>query len=559
MFDLEDTKRVKEIEDIHEQEEEELAKILSVKYGVRYVNLKTVSINTDALRVIPEPISQTLKIAAFDLLGKKLKVAVISPTDPEIQNYLKKLEENGYLLTVYMISHKSLEKAWSRYKEVSYTTKTTAGMIDISAENVENILNKTDNLEDIKEIFQEILTSKQPHIISRFFEAVLAGALGVKASDIHIEPETDSITLRFRLDGVLTVVAKFDTQIYKLLISRIKLIAGLKLNITKKPQDGRLSIKLKNKEIEIRVSVLPGAYGESVVLRLLDPDSISVNIEELGIEKHLFEILKKEIHRPNGMILNTGPTGSGKTTSLYAFLKTIHSTENKIITIENPIEYHLPGIVQTQVDIDKGYTFAEGLKSSLRQDPDVIMVGEIRDYDTAKIAVNSALTGHLVFSTLHTNDAAGTFYRLIDLGIQPNIISTAVNIVIAQRLVRKPCEFCKKEVLIEGDDKKIISRVLSEITDISKYTNNTEKMVVPIGCKECNNTGYKGRIGIFEAIIVDAETSKLLEMNPGKEEIKGVFKKQGILSLAQDGIVKILTGATTLSEVRRVVDLEEEL
>ncbi|MBU4536572.1 Flp pilus assembly complex ATPase component TadA [Patescibacteria group bacterium] len=269
MFDLEDIKREKEIEDIHEQEEEELAKILSVKYSVRYVNLKTVSINTDALRVIPELISQTLKIAAFDLVGKRLKVAVISPTDPETQNYLKKLEEDGYLLTIYMISHKSLEKAWSRYKEVSYTTKTTAGMIDISTENVENILNKTGNLEDIKEVFQEILTSKQPHIISRFFEAVLAGALGVNASDIHIEPEMDSITLRFRLDGVLTIIAKFDSQIYKLLISRIKLISGLKLNITKKPQDGRLSIKLKDKDIEIRVSVLPGAYGESVVFLFL--------------------------------------------------------------------------------------------------------------------------------------------------------------------------------------------------------------------------------------------------------------------------------------------------
>lgn len=567
MFDLKDIKKEEGVDVLLEQEEEELAKILSVKYGIRYVNLKTVSINTDALRIIPEEKSRKIKVVVFDILGKKIKVAVISPTNKETQKYLKELKEKGYTLDVYMISHKSIEKAWNRYSEISYTTKTSAGMIDISTENIEDIFEKTKNLDDIKKTFQEILSSDQPHIISRFFEAILAGALSVKASDIHIEPEESSITLRFRLDGVLVVITEFDSKIYKLLISRIKLIAGLKLNIIQKPQDGRLSIKLKDpksetgqrKSIEIRVSVLPGAYGESVVMRLLDPDSISVTIDKLGIEKRLFEIIQREIRRPNGMILNTGPTGSGKTTSLYAFLKTIHSTENKIITIENPIEYHLPGVVQTQINLEKGYTFLEGLKSSLRQDPDVIMVGEIRDSETAKIAVNSALTGHLVFSTLHTNDAAGTFYRLIDLEIQPSIISTAVNIVIAQRLVRKPCEFCKKEILIGGKDKEIISKILNEIDNVNNYTQNIEKMFISVGCDKCNNTGYKGRIGIFEAILVDSETSKLLEQNPGKNEIKNVFKKQGLLSLAQDGVVKVLTGATTLSEVRRVVDLEETL
>ncbi len=557
MFNLKNIKDQKDILVLREQEEEELAKILSIKYGVRYINLKTVSINTDALRIIPEKLSRKIKISAFDKVGKKIKIVVISPQDIEVKNYIKKLEEKGYSVITYMVSHKSLEKTWDRYSEISYTTKTTAGMIDISSENIEDIFEKTKNLDDIKTTFQEILKSKQPHIISRFFEAILAGALSVKASDIHIEPEESSITLRFRLDGVLIVIVKFDKQIYKLLLSRIKLISGLKINITKKPQDGRLSIKLKEKDIEIRVSALPGAYGESIVLRLLDPDTISVETEDLGIEKHLLEILKKEIHRPNGMILNTGPTGSGKTTTLYAFLKKIHSTENKIITIENPIEYHLPGIVQTQVNINKGYTFLEGLKSSLRQDPDVIMVGEIRDSETAKIAVNSALTGHLVFSTLHTNNAVGAFYRLIDLGVQPKIISSAINVVIAQRLVRKPCEHCKKEILIEGKDKEIISKILNEIDDVNKYTNNTNKMVEIVGCKKCNNTGYKGRIGIFEAILVDAETSKLLEQNPRKEEVKNVFKKQGLLSLAQDGIIKVLTKVTTLSEVRRVVDLEE--
>ncbi|MCK5285655.1 MAG: Flp pilus assembly complex ATPase component TadA [Candidatus Pacebacteria bacterium] len=556
MFDLKNIKEQKDVQLLREQEEEELAKILSVKYDVRYINLKTVSIKTDALKIVPEKKSRELKIIVFEKVGKKIKVAVISPKETETVVYLKKLEEKGYSLTIYMVSHKSIEKAWSRYAEMSYNTKTTAGLVDIVPENVENIFSKTTNLEDLKEILKDILNSKVQHITSRFFEAILAGALATGASDIHIEPEEDFITLRFRLDGVLVVVAKFKKHLYKLLLSRIKLISGLKLNVTKKPQDGRLSIKLQEKSVEIRVSVLPDAYGESIVLRLLDPANISVTIKDLGIEKNLFEILNKEIHRPNGMILNTGPTGSGKTTSLYAFLRKIHTPENKIITIENPIEYHLPGIVQTQINIDKGYTFLEGLKSSLRQDPDIIMVGEIRDTDTAKVAVNSALTGHLVFSTLHTNNAVGTFYRLIDLGIQANIISTAINIIIAQRLVRKPCEHCKKEVLIEEKDKEEISKILGEIDNVEKYTTNTEKMFVPVGCDECNNTGYKGRIGIFEAILVNAEISKLLEQNPGKEVIKTIFKQQGLLSLAQDGVIKVLNGDTTLDELRRVIDLE---
>ncbi|MCK4918403.1 MAG: type II/IV secretion system protein [Candidatus Pacebacteria bacterium] len=556
MFNLKDIKDHKDIQSLREQEEEELAKILSVKYGVRYINLKTTLISNDALRIIPEKKSREFKIIAFEKIGKKIKVAVISPKENNTQKYLDFLEKKGYSISVYMVSHKSLEKAWTRYSEMSYNTKTTAGMIDISLENVESIFQKTTNLKDLKETLKEILSSKDPHITSRFFEAILAGSLATKASDIHIEPEEDSVTLRFRLDGVLVVITKFEKHLYKLLLSRIKLISGLKLNVVKKPQDGRLSIKLKEKSIEIRVSVLPDAYGESIVLRLLDPDNISVTIEDLGIEKNLFAILDKEIHRPNGMILNTGPTGSGKTTSLYAFLKKIHTPENKIITIENPIEYHLPGIVQTQINIEKGYTFLEGLKSSLRQDPDVIMVGEIRDTDTAKVAVNSALTGHLVFSTLHTNNAVGTFYRLIDLGVQPNIISTAINMVIAQRLIRKPCEYCKKEVLIEGENKQIISKILSEIDNVEKYTNNIEKMFEPVGCPKCNNTGYKGRIGIFEAILVNAEIAKLLEQNPGKEEIKTIFKRQGLLSLSQDGIIKVLNGDTTLSEVQRVIDLE---
>ena len=276
-------------------------------------------------------------------------------------------------------------------------------------------------------------------------EIILAGALSADASDIHIEPQEKQVRLRFRLDGVLHDILLFDYKIYNLILSRIKLVSGLKLNIHNQAQDGRFSIKINEGATEVRTSVIPEAYGESIVLRILNPKSISISFDALGIDKDLMNILEKELKKPNGMILTTGPTGSGKTTTLYAFLRKIYTPETKIITLEDPVEYHLPNIVQTQVEESIGYSFSAGLRSVLRQDPDIIMVGEIRDLETAKTAINSALTGHLVLSTLHTNNAAGTIPRLVDLGVNPASIAPAVNISMAQRLVRKLCGKCKEK------------------------------------------------------------------------------------------------------------------
>jgi type II secretory ATPase GspE/PulE/Tfp pilus assembly ATPase PilB-like protein len=300
-------------------------------------------------------------------------------------------------------------------------------------------------------------------------------------------------------------------------------------------------------------------------MRILDPKSIQVNLEDLGIEPFLFSVISQEIAKPNGLILVTGPTGSGKTTTLYAFLRRIYSVETNIITIEDPVEYHLEGITQTQTDSKKGYTFAEGLRSALRQDPDVIMVGEIRDAETAEIAVQSSLTGHLVFSTLHTNNAAGVIPRLIDLKINPKILVSALSISIAQRLVRKLCQYCKKEQpLSETDDalmKLVLSTIKDEGKDISKYgidPNAPFKIFTPVGCEKCNGTGYKGRIGIFEAIRTDEAIEKVITENPSEREIKKIARNQGTLSMRQDGVVKILNGITSIEEVQSVVDLHEE-
>ncbi len=384
----------------------------------------------------------------------------------------------------------------------------------------------------------------------------MAGALSTQSSDIHWEPEEDYVRLRYRLDGVLIDVLNIDPRTYRLILSRIKLLSNLKLNIDKKAQDGRFSIKTGEIEIEVRTSVIPGAYGESIVLRVLDPRSISVPLEKLGIYPRLLDVLLYEISKPNGLILNTGPTGSGKTTTLYAFLKKIHSPGIKIITIENPIEYHLPGIVQTQVDVKKGYTFLEGLRSALRQDPDVIMVGEIRDTETAEIAINASLTGHLVFSTLHTNNAAGSFPRLIDLDINQKVLTSAINIAMAQRLVRKLCPDCKKGMILEGKKKDLVEKILQDIKDRSYLEGLQTKAIWEVGgCKNCNFSGYKGRTGIYEAVRADEEIEKTVQQNPSEREIWRAAAHQNILNMQQDGIIKALQGITSIDELQRVVDL----
>jgi len=545
------------LEELHKKEEEDLAKTLSEKYGLPYADLLLTPINIDALRVIEEDEAREAKIAPFNIVNKKLSVAVKSPNDTLTQTAINNLEKKGYQVDVYMASMSSLNKVWSRYDDLSYSLETKGGLLDISSEQITNFLSKVHQLKDIKTLIQEIIGMKKTFRISRIVEIILAGALATRASDVHIEPEEDYVRLRYRLDGVLVDILTFDHETYNLMLSRIKLIAGLKLNVKKTSQDGRFSIVIGESDIEIRASVLPGAYDESLVLRILNPKTISVPMEELGIHPRLLEKINPEIGKPNGMILTTGPTGSGKTTTLYAFLRKIHRPEIKIITIENPIEYHLPGIVQTQTDDEKGYTFSLGLRSSLRQDPDVIMVGEIRDSETAGIAVNAALTGHLVFSTLHTNDAAGSFPRLIDLGVNSKIISSALNIALAQRLVRRLCPDCKKKVTPSAEDKAHIEKILGAISDKNYTANLTgDYLWQATGCEKCNQTGYRGRIGLFEAILMDEKIENIISLNPSTREIRKEAAGQNLLTIAQDGIIKVLEGITSLEELKRVVDIE---
>ncbi len=552
-----DAEEQKRIDFLRKREAEELAQILSQKYGVEYVDLSLVAVNTDALRLVPEAEAKDAEVAVFGRVGKRVSVAARSPENPKVKALVAKLQELGYEVTIFITSQESLKRAFTRYADLSYATETKAGVFELSNEELEQLLTKVTKLEDISALITEAITLKHTYRITRILEVILAGGLSTKASDIHFEPEEINVRLRYRLDGVLVDVLTFDHDTYKLILSRLKLLSGLKLNIADEAQDGRFSIKIKGSEIELRTSVLPGNYAETLVLRILNPAAIGVELEALGLEEGLRKRIEKEIEKPNGMILTTGPTGSGKTTTLYAFLRKINKPETKIITIEDPIEYHLPGLVQTQVD-KKTYTFASGLRSALRQDPDIIMIGEIRDGEVATTAINAALTGHLVFSTLHTNNAAGSFPRLIDLGVDEKVLSSSINVAMAQRLVRTLCSTCKKTRQASAEEKKIIDYVLNSITNKAMIPQDTST-IYDAGtgeCPECHGRGYKGRIAIFEAIFMDSAIETILREKPSEREIAEAAKPQGIPTMQQDGILKVLRGVTSLEELRRVVDLD---
>jgi type II secretory ATPase GspE/PulE/Tfp pilus assembly ATPase PilB-like protein len=553
----------KRLDFLRKREEEELAQVLSRKYGVEYVDLSLVAVNSDALRVVPEVEAREAEAAAFGRVGKKLSLAARAPENPKVKTLVQHLTEQGYEVTVFMCSQESLRRAWARYADLSYATQSKAGVFEVSPAEVEELLEKVKSLPDIGALINETIELKKTYRITRVLEVILAGGLSTGASDIHFEPEETQVRLRYRLDGVLVDVLTFDYETYKLLLSRLKLLSGLKLNVTDEAQDGRFSIKIKGDEIELRTSVLPGNYAETFVLRILNPTSIGVPLEALGLEDKLRTRIEKEIDKPNGMILTTGPTGSGKTTTLYAFLRKVNTPGSKIITIEDPVEYHLEGIVQTQVD-KKNYSFANGLRSALRQDPDIIMVGEIRDAEVAQTAINAALTGHLVFSTLHTNDAAGSFPRLIDLGVDEKVLSSAINAALAQRLVRKLCEKCKAQRPATPQEQEIIDRTLKEVVDralVPAPTGASGPQSYNVwvanekGCEACGGRGYKGRIGIFEAVFMDQKIEEVLRSKPSKREIAAAAREQGIPTMTQDGVIKVLKGVTSLDELGRVVDL----
>jgi type II secretory ATPase GspE/PulE/Tfp pilus assembly ATPase PilB-like protein len=441
-----------------------------------------------------------------------------------------------------MVSKHSFESALRLYDTLPSIRQITKG-VTVSEEDIKRFT-------DIHS-FDRLQAALAGATVTDIVVILVAAALNTRSSDIHIEAEEKTIAVRFRIDGILTKVAAIPGAEWVRMISRVKLISGLKINVTDQPQDGRFTISLANEKIEVRVSTIPTAYGESVVMRLLRSSATGIKLESLGMRAPYDEILKAQIQRPNGMIITTGPTGSGKTTTLYAILLTLNTPDVKIITLEDPVEYKLEGIAQSQIDHTKDYTFAKGLRSILRQDPDVIMVGEIRDLETAEIAIRAALTGHLVFSTLHTNDAPSAFTRLIDMGIEPFLVASSVESVMAQRLVRTICPHCKEEQKVERDYLLRIGFPADEI--------ETAKFWHGVGCEQCRQLGYQGRMGIYELLVLNESLRPLILNRSAASTIAQKAIAFGMRTLRIDGWNKVRNAQTTIEEVLRVTQIEEHL
>ena len=538
----------KKLSEIERERIEQQAKDVAQKNKLPYVNAAVLPVELEALALINEPQSHSAQISVISKTGKKVKIVMVNPENPKSKKIIENLTAKGYSVSVGVVSLYGIQKVWDKYKDIPQKTDEKIGTVSIDQGAISEIQKQIKNIADLKERLNAVSTTN-------LLEILLGGAIKVESSDIHLEPEEEKVRVRYRIDGILSDIVEVSLENYNKLLSRIKISSGLKLNIHNTPQDGRFSVVFGEKTIEVRTSVLPGAYGENTVMRILDPETVRQSIEDLGMSKENFALVKKLLQKTTGSILTTGPTGSGKTTTLYAFIRHVNEPGSKIITIEDPVEYHIEGISQTQVNPAKGYTFANGLRSIVRQDPDVILVGEIRDAETAEIAMQAALTGHLVFSTLHTNDAAGAIPRLIDLGVKPVMIAPALNAVMAQRLVRKLCDKCKKKKNIDQETMIVIKEAFENSSGKEKMPKLTEKTEIfyPEKCAECNFTGYRGRIGVFEIFLVDDNMEKMILNNPAISEVRGAAIKKGMVTMLQDGYLKVLEGITSVEEVRRVL------
>ncbi len=521
--------------------------------NIPYINLKGFPISPDALVLIPEEQAKQLKAISFLFTGPELRIGSTQPEDPRIKELAFELGERHKTNTaVYIMSEESFAQGIKMYDALPKIKPIIKGVQITEEEIVKFQAQMTD--------FSSIAGVLEHSNVTDVITVVIAASLKLGSSDIHIEAEEKGIAVRFRVDGILQDVAKLAPEQWKKIIGRIKLISSLKINVNDQAQDGRFTIYQKNKEIDVRVSTIPTAFGESVVMRLLNPDSIAVEFEALGFRPASLKKLQKEIEKPNGMIITTGPTGSGKTTTLYAILRKLNTSDVKIITLEDPVEYKVEGINQSQIDYSKDYTFAKGLRSILRQDPDIVMVGEIRDLDTAEIAVQAALTGHLLLSTIHTNDAAGAIPRFLSMGLAPHLLAPALNAIMGQRLLRKLCKECKQIVEIDAETLVDVKKHLDEIPEASgeaKVDTANLKFYGPKGCDKCNNTGYKGRVGAYEILIktVDLEKTIIEKGAISEYDMRELGKVQGMVTMTQDGLLKAVDGITSVEEVKRNLGL----
>jgi type II secretory ATPase GspE/PulE/Tfp pilus assembly ATPase PilB-like protein len=511
------------------------------KQNIAYINLYGFPVDTQALNLIPKQEAESLGVVVFYKEGRTLKLGIIEVSDTHKQIF-SHLKEQGYQADVYMISQSSFHHMLEGYDKVITTKRKVEGI------NLTHAQSEVGSLKELSQKFENIPATQ-------IIDQIVGAALNLSASDIHLEPEPNALKIRLRIDGILQDAASLDLDLHHQIVSRIKILSKLKLNVTSTPQDGSFSLTFDTNPVDIRVSVIPSTFGESIVMRILRQDRGSLKFEDLGITGLAAERILHEMEKPNGMILTTGPTGSGKTTTLYAILNKLNEVGVKIITLEDPVEYKIAGITQTPIDARAGMTFAEGLRAVLRQDPDIVMVGEMRDLETSEIACQAALTGHVVLSTLHTNDAPSAVPRLLDLGVKPFVLAPAINAIIGQRLVRKICQACKTEYDLPENLQSRAEMILKTIPKASQA--DIPKRIVfyhSVGCDKCNGLGYKGRIGVHEVFTISDEIEKLITKGATTTEIKAQAVAEGMITMAQDGILKALEGITDVEEVFRVTE-----
>lgn len=536
--------RIKQVySELDRKYEEEETERKAIEEGLGYVNLYGFPVDTQALNLVPQEVAETLGASVFFREGRTVKLGVVEATE-KINQLLSQLSDQGFVVEPFLISRSSFNHLLEGYNKLILTQQRSK-KIDLSSTDPRFAVGT------VKDLGKKLALASA----TEFIEDVLGSALNVDSSDIHIEPETSDIKIRFRIDGVLQDVASLDKQLLHQIISRIKILSKLKLNVTAAPQDGSFSLTFDLKQVDVRVSILPSAFGESVVMRLLRQDKGGLKFEELGISGLALERIVKELEKPNGMLLTTGPTGSGKTTTLYAILNKLNEPGVKIITLEDPVEYKIEGITQSPIDARAGLTFASGLRAILRQDPDVVMIGEMRDLETAETAAQASLTGHVVLSTLHTNDATSALPRLLDLGVKPFVLAPAINAIIGQRLVRKICSACKVPYKLSDHLQSRVELILKSIPKLAKVELPKKlQFFHGNGCEKCKGLGYKGRIGVYEVFTISEPIEGLIHKSATNSEIKEQAISEGMITMAQDGILKALEGITDIEEVFRVTE-----
>lgn len=509
--------------------------------NIQYIDLSKRTVSKEILANIPENIARKYQIVPIEEKGKKLIVSMVDPEDQAAIELIKK--RTGKDLVITICTQDDLNHIYDQYSGIQTEV---AELIEDSE------LKLVKDKDKAKTPKPEETSERAP--AAKIVASLFKRAVREKASDIHIEPMEDEVFVRFRIDGVLRKIVSLPKELQPAIVSRIKILSNLKIDEQRLPQDGRFQIYFNQNRIDFRISTLPTVNGEKVVARILDKSSGVLTLQDLGLGGHGYDVLQENVTKSHGMILVTGPTGSGKTTTLYAMLDKLRDISTNIVTLEDPVEYRITGINQCQINPDIGYTFASGLRTILRQDPNIIMVGEIRDFDTANISIHAALTGHIVLSTLHTNNAAGTIPRLIDMDIEPFLLSSSVNVIIGQRLCRKICSECREEVKLTEIIVKPVIDELKLITPASQtqVDFNNIHFYHGKGCPSCGNSGYHGRVGIYEILPITKTIQQLIVQKAQATDIETNAKNEGMITMKQDGLLKCIEGLTTIEEVLRV-------